>query len=364
MLRYAALRAALSMTGSVALAAVLAFPAFAQVSPEMAKTIEAANKEGTLKLIWSGSTLGGAAGAKQAEEAMRKMYGATFSIRFAPGAGSMAEVGSTVLAEMKANRPASTDVYIGPTTFVARFADAGMFQKADWTALAPGRITSEMVEANGEAVRFVSFVAGMTYNSRLLPNPPRTVEGWLDPKLKGKLASTTAAAGLDVLAANDFWGEAKTLAFSEKLSSQLAGLIRCGETNRMASGEFWALIFDCGGSDAYLAKARGAPIDQVVARDFVQLRFFYLGVPKNSASPNAAKAYIAFMMTPEGQKLAWDTWAEDLHMFPGSNMGKKIDALKAEGANPRVLDIKWTNHHPETGVAREKILKIMRATAQ
>ena len=345
-------------------AALIAFPAAAQVSPEMQKTIEAANKEGELRLIWSGATLGGAAGAKKAEEALHEKYGATFSIKFAPGAGSMAVVGSTLMAEQQANRPASPDVYIGPTTFVARFAEAGMFQPADWTALLPGRITPEMIEADGTAVRFVSFVAGVTYNSRLLPNPPKTVEGWLDPKLKGKLASTTAAAGFDVLAADDFWGEAKTLAYAEKLSGHLAGLIRCGETNRLASGEFWALIFDCGGSDTVLAKAKGAPVDQVVARDFVQTRFFYLAVPKNSASPNAAKAYIAFMMSPEGQKLAWDTWAEDLHMFPESNMAKQIEELKQEGANPRVLDIKWTNDHPETGAAREKILKIMRSAAR
>jgi hypothetical protein len=96
-----------------------------------------------------------------------------------------------------------------------------------------------------------------------------------------------------------------------KLTGQLAGL---RAADQPLPGEFWALIFDCGGSDAQLAKAKGAPVDQVVATDFVQMRFFYMGVPKNSASPNAAKAFIAFMMTPEGQKLAWDTWAEDAHL--------------------------------------------------
>jgi ABC-type Fe3+ transport system substrate-binding protein len=104
-----------------------------------------------------------------------------------------------------------------------------------------------------------------------------------------------------------------------------------------------------------MSKAKGAPVDQVLAKDFVQARFFYLGVPKNAPNPNAAKAFVTFMMTPEGQKLAWETWAEDLHMFPESNIGKQINAL-----NPRVLDIAWTNAHPETGEAREKILKVMR----
>lgn len=333
----------------------------ADVSPELAKLVEAANKEGTLRLVWSGSTLGGSAGAKRAEEEMRKKFGTTFAVKFAPGAGSMGEVGATILAEQKASRPSHTDIYLGPTTFVARFADAGMFQSADWGALLPGRATPEIVEANGGAVRVVSFVAGITYNTKLLPNPPTTVEGWLAPNLKGKLATTTAAAGLDVLAANDFWGEEKTLAFAAKLSDHLAGVMRCGETNRISSGEYWALIFDCGGSDAMLAKATGAPVDQAMATDFVQIRFFYMGVPKNSASPNAAKVFISYMLSPEGQKLAWDTWGGDLHSFSESNIRKPLEALKEKGATPRVLDIKWTNEHPETGAAREKILKVLRA---
>jgi ABC-type Fe3+ transport system substrate-binding protein len=333
----------------------------AEISPELAKTIAAANQEGTLKLIWSGSTLGGSAGAKRAEDEMRKMFGTTFSIKFAPGAASMAEVGTGILAEQKANRPASTDIYLGPTTFIARFADAGMFQSADWTALLPGRITPEIVEANGGAVRISSYVAGITYNTKLLPNPPTTVEGWLAPELKGKLATTTAAAGLDVLSANDFWGEQKTLAFASRLSDHLAGVMRCGETSRLSSGEFWALIFDCGGSDAYMAKVKGAPVDQIIASDFAQVRFFYMGVPKNAASANAAKVFITYMLTPEGQKFAWDTQGTDLHSFAESNTRKPLDALRAKGATPRVLDVKWTNEHPETGPAREKILKTLRA---
>lgn len=334
-------------------------PAAAELSPALAQAVAAANQEGSLKLIWAGNTLGGAAGAKRAEEGMRKAFGTTFSVRFAPSAGAMDVVGSAILAELKADRKAGSDIYLGPTTFVARFAEAGMFQSVDWPALLPGRITPDMVEANGEAIRFVSFVAGITYNNKLLPAPPKTVEGWLDPTLKGKLASTPSAAGFDVLAASDFWGEEKTLDFTEKFSNQIAGLIRCGNTSALASGEFWALMFDCGGSDALLAKATGAPIDQVVATDFVQICFFYMGVPKNAGSPNAAKVFIAYMMTPEGQNLAWNTWREDLHTFPELNIGKQVDALRQAGANPRVLDIKWTNNHPETGVARPKILKLL-----
>jgi iron(III) transport system substrate-binding protein len=290
---------------------------------------------------------------------MRQSFGTTFAVKFAPGAGSMSVVGSNVLAELKAGRPASTDVYIGATTFAAHFAAEGLFQPVDWPALLPGRITSDIIEANGAVIRFVSFVAGITYNTNLLPHPPRTVEGWLDPSLKGKIASTPAGAGLDVLAANDFWGEQRTLAFAEKFSTQIAGIIRCGDTDRLAAGEFWALMFDCGGSDAWRAKARGAPIDQIVPTDFVQLRFFYLGIPKNAPDPNAAKVFIAYMMSSEGQKFSWDTWREDLHTFPESHVGEQIAALRTAGADPRVLDIDWTNRHPETGTAREKLVRLL-----
>lgn len=331
----------------------------AELSSALADAVAAANKEGTLRLVWSPETLGGERGAKRAEAEMRTAFGTRFSVKFTPGSGSMSVVGSKVLAELRAGQPASTDVYIGATTFAAHFAQEGLFQPVDWPALIPGRITPDMAEANGAVIRFVSFVAGITYNTNLLPQPPRTVEGWLDRSLKGKIASTPAGAGLDVLAASDFWGEQRTLAFTKKLSTQIAGIVRCGETDRLASGEFWALMFDCGGSDAWRAKAAGAPIDQVVPTDFVQLRFFYLGIPRNAPDPNVAKVFIAYLMSPDGQKFSWDTWREDLHTFPESHVGQQLAALRAAGATPRVLDIDWTNRHPETGAAREKILKLL-----
>jgi ABC-type Fe3+ transport system substrate-binding protein len=344
----------LALVGSV-----VARASAAELSPALADAVAAANKEGTLRLVWSPETLGGERGAKRAEAEMRQAFDTTFALKFTPGAGSMSVVGSNVLAELKAGRPASTDVYIGATTFAAHFAAEGMFEPVDWPALLPGRITSDMSEANGAVIRFVSFIAGITYNTNLLPHPPQTIEAWLDPSLKGKIASTPAGAGLDVLAASDFWGEQRTLAFAEKFSTQISGIVRCGDTDRIASGEFWALMFDCGGSDAWRAKAKGAPVDQVVATDFVQLRFFYLGIPKNAPDPNAAKVFITYMMSPEGQRFSWETWREDLHTFPESHVGQQLAALRAAGAEPRVLDIDWTDHHPETGAAREKLLKLL-----
>ena len=334
----------------------------ADLSPELKKVVEAANKEKTLRLSWGASTLDGANGVKIISEAMRKAFGTNLDFKYSPSTGSMSTVGSRILTEAKAGRPAHTDVFISATTFAARFADDGLYQAVDWKPLLPGRITDDMVEADGTLIRFVSFVAGVTYNTKLIPNPPNTVEGWLRPDLKGKIATSPAVAGFDVLAASDFWGREKALDFSRRFSAQLGGIMRCGEMNRIASGEFQALMFDCGANDTIQMKASGAPVDQIVPLDFVQLRFFHLGVPKNSENPNAAKAFITFMLTQEGQRLAWQLWGTDLHSLEGTETKKQVDALRAQGATPRALDVKWTKEHPEINEAREQILKILRVS--
>jgi hypothetical protein len=69
--------------------------------------------------------------------------------------------------------------------------------------------------------------------------------------------------------------------------------------------------------------------------------------------------FITYMMSAAGQRFSWDTWREDLHTFPESHVGQQLAALRAAGAEPRVLDIDWTDHHPETGAAREKLLKLL-----
>jgi iron(III) transport system substrate-binding protein len=348
------------VTAALLGAVSLGFPAAAQLSPEMTKTVAAANKEGKLSLTWSGTTLGGAAGAETLEQAMNKMFGTKLDIQFAAGP-SMGRVGERLVTELKAGTKASADVHLGSDRYAADFAKIGLYHKVPWTELLPGRITPDLVQGDGTVVPLATYVQGITYNTRMLPNPPKTLAEVLKPEFKGKFAANGNATGFEILADKDFWGKEKTVDYVKKFTSHVAGLMRCGDTNRVASGEFAAFLIDCGAGDALTAKAKGAPVDHIIPRDYAAMSYFYMGVPRHAANPNAAKVFISFMLTPEGQKMTWGLWQNDLHKFPGSQAAKRLEALTKDGITPKELPFSWALEHPEAEVAREEFVNILRA---
>ena len=344
---------ALGLAGALLLAA----PSSADPLSDL---VAAASKEGTLRLMWGEGSLGGSNGAGLIAEAMNKKFGTRIKVQFTP-AGSMAQFANQLLAESRAGRFTSTDVWLASTTQAARAAKDQAFLPADWPALLPGRITQGMVE--GGAVRLVSYMAGVSYNTNLLPDPPKTMEGFLAPGLKDRLATTPDASGFDIMAGDEFWGLDKTLAYAARLSRQVGGLLRCNEMERIAAGEFAALILDCGGGEAVAMAEQGAPMAQIVPRDFRTERFFYLGVPKGAQHQSAARLFIAFMMTPEGQALAWRTWHLDLSMFPESHSARILADAERDGVRFRQLGVDWWLKTPENDETKAKLIKIFRAPA-
>ena len=94
-----------------------------------------------------------------------------------------------------------------------------------------------------------------------------------------------------MLYAADVWGKERTVEYVTKLSSQITGLIRCGEAERIATGEYLALVMDCTGQDALQWQEKGAPVGQMMPLDAAQQRYYYFAIPKNAQHPNAAKLY-------------------------------------------------------------------------
>lgn len=332
-----------------------------QWSPELAALIQAAKQEGKLQLSWSGATLGGIEGAAKLQAGMNQLFGTNIEISFTPGP-SMPQLGNQIAQEHAAGRTAVTDVWIGAAAQVAPLSSLQLFERVDWSTLLP-RITPEMIEADGTAVKMGTGLSGVTYNTQLLPGGvvPRTLDDFLKPEWKGRFASSTTAAGFDVLAADDIWGTARVLDYVTKLSQQVSGLMRCGETARIASGEFTALVMDCTGQDAALWQERGAPVANVVPLDAAQKRYYYFSVPKNAPHPNAAKLFTVFTLTEEGQRLTWETWKLDLHLFPQSNARGVLDELERAGAKPVDYTVAWQLQHPEIDDAKEQMIKILTA---
>jgi ABC-type Fe3+ transport system substrate-binding protein len=330
----------------------------AEPSPAMKSVVEAAKKEGKLDLSWGGGLMGGDAGLAELIKLMNATYGTAITVRFTPG-GSFPQMGAAVVTTFTAKQDSPTDVYLGTNQHIATFSRSKVFAPVDWLALLPGRVDAAMVEADGTAVRINTVIpGGIVYNAKLAPSAPTRLTDLLKPEWKGKIASQPYAATFDLLSAEGEWGE-KGLQFARDLSAQLGGLIRCNELERIASGEFLAMAMDCTGRDWLSAQRKGAPIAFVVPADFAAVRYYYLSVPLNAAHPNAAKLFIATLLSPEGQRILFRTADVDLHTFPESSMRNVIAEFEAKGIKFREFTVGWWNAHPETDERTREAVKII-----
>jgi iron(III) transport system substrate-binding protein len=224
---------------------------------------------------------------------------------------------------------------------MATFLKYDMFQKGDYQKYLPDRITPEMVERD-TFVRIFSSTIGMSYNKARAPSIPERVSDLLKPEWKGKVATTPFGAGFELLAAKEAWGADKTIDFAKQFTNQLAGFMLCNEADRLASGEFLAFAFDCGGGRMLLAAQKGAPIVRVLVPEVPIVSYFYLAVPKNSQHPNAARLFTTYIMTKQGQKDSWDMNLTDLHLLPESIVAKDIrEAEQKYNFKYKEADIAW-----------------------
>ena len=73
---------------------------------------------------------------------------------------------------------------------------------------------------------------------------------------------------------------------------------------------------------------------------------FSPGIPLTAAHPNAARLFITYLLTPDGQKLLWDLFGCDNYLLPGSRMAPIIAAAKKKGV--KFIDIYGLDvQHPE-----------------
>lgn len=300
----------------------------AEMTPALKKVVAAANKEGELDVMWSSNTFGGPKGAEQIAKRINTLWGAHIQIKWSPGR-SMPAVGNEIAMRYENGLASPTDVYIGFSRNVAALHKYNLFISSPWHSYMPDRLTHKVVEQHGTLVKVYSATVGFSYNKKLAPMVPERLEDLLRPEWKGKIATPSYAPGWDQVAANDMWGPKKTIAFAKKFVNQVSAFARCSEMERLTSGEFLALALDCSGSSTYEAIDDGAPLVRVIPPDLPIVSYFYLGIPKNSKHPNAARLFVTYMLSAEGQKmLANERGGSDLDVFPGSRMGQRIEAVE------------------------------------
>lgn len=337
----------------------------AQKGPTVAELVQGAKKETTLRAMWGADTLDGGPGLQKIVAAMNKKYGLNLQPSFTPGA-NMQGMMTKITREKAAGQPASSDVYFGNPQSMLQASEVDVLQPMNWRAFLERPLKSDgdfdPITPGNTGIAMASTLVGVIYNSdRVKGNDiPKKLTDVLDPKWKGKIASTPYAAGLREFAMPDLLGREFIFDYAKKLSKHIGGLMRCGEMDKITSGEFLMLVLSCGDQEVNIAKRKGIPLGYAIMDEATLSHTRYAAVPKNSRAPNAAALFISFLHTVEGQKLMWDIDGLDFHLYPESNQKKSLDAAKARGAKFVVSSPQWLGKHKDYAKTQNELEKILR----
>jgi len=307
-----------------------------KISPELQEVIEGAKKEGVLKLQWSAGRFGGDAGIRKILAAMNKRYGTDIKLQFTPGP-NFPRMLTKLVQEQTAGQKASSDIQLGSANHIALGKEKGMLRQIDWEAILeapnPADANIKRTAVGGYGVAIASRLQGISYNTNLVKGDdvPKSMEDVFNPKFKGKVASTPYATGLYQYAASDMLGYERMKDYTTRLSKQIGGTFSCNAMERIASGEFVMLVFDCGHDDALRMSRRGAPVAQTPINEIARINIIYYGIPKHAEHPNAGILFANFLNTKEGQKLQWDLAGHDLHIYPEANTRVPVQKVLAAG---------------------------------
>ena len=331
---------------------------------ELAALIEGAKKETVLKASWSSTGFGGGPALEDYVAGMNKKFGLNIKPQFTPGVDQQAMM-AKIAQEAAAGQPATSDVYLGNAPAALDAQKNHVLRPTNWNALVerplPKSDDFDPVAPDSSAVAFGSTLVGVTYNTDLVKGAdiPHKLEDLMSPKWKGRIASTPYAAGFREFAAANILGRERVITFVKAFTNQVGGLIRCGEPDRLTSGEFVMLAMDCGGEDVITGKEKGQPLDQVILDDATLVHTRYGGVPVNSSAPNASALLIVYLLSPEGQAALWKWNAIDLHVFPESHTKPMVDKVKAAGGKYGINSPQWLATFPDFSAQQKEISDIL-----
>lgn len=314
-------------------------------TPALEKLINAAKAEGGTFI--SDAVIDDPRGRKEVEAAMEKMFG--FKVKWeSVDLMNQNRFASRLLQELESGRQPSTDIFNGTQSTVPRLMEGNALEKVDnWRELLP-RIPAEAIVPGGGALAERTRIGGFAYHTKLVPatKVPKKMDDFLDTFWKGKLASTTYAAVWDRAGAreNGTFDVEKAKRIEDLLrklikEKHVVGLLRCGDENRIASGEFAGLALLCSQDTVELAQRKGAPLAMAYLDETSNLTHSYVALMKKAKYPNMAKLFMVFLQTSEGQGLLRKWEATDTSFYPDNYMFKVVQDLKKRNVNPPYIDI-------------------------
>jgi ABC-type Fe3+ transport system substrate-binding protein len=300
--------------------------------------IVAAKKEPELNFIAGAGAFGGPRAFSDLEAGLNKRFGLSARIRFTAGP-EMNAMAARIITEGKSGAKSSTDIYHGSQSHFSLLHQQKALEQVDWASTFSW-ISKPMEIFPDEGVLVFTSLRGILYNSNLIPKDraPKTYEDLVDPRLSptwsGKLAIPPYVSWLVELSM--IWSEERVKNFTRKLVTLSGGRLRYGEEERVVSGEF-PIAANMGGAVEQMWKwqAKGAPLVAVTGSNPVLPSYFQLGVPRNSAHPNLAKLFVAFVASKEGQAILEKYESVSSHLVEGTKMARYLRENKIALQEPK-----------------------------
>jgi ABC-type Fe3+ transport system substrate-binding protein len=292
-------------------------------NPEMQKLLKAAAAEGGI-INGVSSTYDIPGFGKAVEQGMSEYFGMKFTLNVIAGP-VQAQLGTRILQEIAAGRQATTDFWTATDPDMVRLWNAGGLLKVEWKKYLPA-IPDTAIGPDGTSLAYDTQIKSVLYNTNMVRGDdiPRVLADTLKPKFAKQVASTPYSTGFD-LAAVFGVGEKYMKEYIENLvAKSLAGLIRCGEYERVATGEFAMLAVTCSTGLVTQLMEAGAPIDFVVMKDMPVMNYSYQAIPKNAMHPASATLLMLFGQTQRGQALHWKFERQGLAEYDYSPVRKIV----------------------------------------
>ena len=273
---------------------ILTFP-FAVTAARDPKIVEGAKKEG--QLVWYNTLV--QPQAKQLIDVFMQKYpfiNATF------WRGSASGVYSKLTLEGRAGRYDWDALSLTNPEFVFDLKQKNLIGR--YPSPERAMFSEDLKDRDGFWTGYYALPTGLGFNVRQVraDQVPKTYQDLLAPVWKGKKISVDTEGSELLMGLIQAWGKEKAVDYMRKLSAQDPALGR-GNNKRIelaAAGEFPLLLAFTHSIEAN--KSRGAPVDWVNLEPVVmQVDNIMLGA--RSAHPNAAKLFIDFLLSQDGQEI-------------------------------------------------------------
>jgi iron(III) transport system substrate-binding protein len=262
------------------------------------EVIDAANKEGELRLYWTSTATD--TWLKRFQDAFNQQFGTHVTIRDTRGA-NWARDTAKVIAEAMAGQKPAWDAMIATEAHHNDLYQAGLLGSYDWVKLFD--VPPQAVMFKGGAYAFVHQIALPAYNTELVKGAdiPKKWEDILNPKFKDKIGVHVATHHWARL--SQFWGDEKTTHFVQRLAALNPRLGTPGDLNqRLQLGEVLILATQVDNL-VRAARIRKAPVKFAEDLDPVLLQSMTVGPIKGGSSPNAALLFAGFLASKKGHDL-------------------------------------------------------------